>query len=112
MELAEAVRWYEDRRPGWGGRLFDAVTHTLGLIEAHPEIGSRDPVDCSRVSWACAASRTWSCIATEVTICTLSPSLIRADDPATGRIALDRIRLARQYDFGSSARLTPDSVAG
>ena len=38
-ELREAVRWYEERRPGWGGKLFDAVTHTMKLILAHPEIG-------------------------------------------------------------------------
>jgi len=38
LELSEAVRWYEERRPG---RLFDAVVHALALIEAHPEIGSR-----------------------------------------------------------------------
>ena len=43
FELAEAVRWYEDRRPGWGGRLFDAVTHSIELIETHPEIGSSRP---------------------------------------------------------------------
>jgi plasmid stabilization system protein ParE len=43
LELAEAVRWYEERRPGWGGRLFDAVTHSIELIEAHPEIGSPRP---------------------------------------------------------------------
>jgi len=40
LELAEAVRWYEERRPGWGARLFDAVAHALDLIEHHPEIGS------------------------------------------------------------------------
>ena len=40
LELAEAVRWHEERRPGWGGRLFDAVAGTLALIESHPEIGS------------------------------------------------------------------------
>jgi plasmid stabilization system protein ParE len=39
-ELAETVRWYEQRRSGWGGKLFDAVTHTLELILAHPEIGA------------------------------------------------------------------------
>ena len=38
-ELAEAVRWYEERRPGLGGRFFDAVNHAVELIEAHPEIG-------------------------------------------------------------------------
>ena len=40
LELAEAVRWHEDRRPGWGGRLFDAVSSALALIESYPEIGS------------------------------------------------------------------------
>lgn len=40
LELAAAVRWYEERRPGWGRRLFDAVTHALDVIEAHPEIGA------------------------------------------------------------------------
>lgn len=39
-ELAEAVRWYEERRPGWGVRLFDAVSRAFELIERHPEIGS------------------------------------------------------------------------
>ena len=39
-ELAEAVQWYEDRRPGWGARLFDAVSRAFELIERHPEIGS------------------------------------------------------------------------
>lgn len=40
LELAGAVRWYEERRPGWGGRLLDAVSSTLALIESYPEIGS------------------------------------------------------------------------
>lgn len=39
LELAEAVRWHEDRRPGWGGRLFDAVSGALALIESYPDIG-------------------------------------------------------------------------
>ncbi len=39
-ELAAAVRWYEQRRPGWGGRLFDAVTRTIERIQLHPEIGA------------------------------------------------------------------------
>jgi plasmid stabilization system protein ParE len=43
LELAEAIHWYEERRPGWGGRLFDAVTHAIEVIEAHPEIGSSRP---------------------------------------------------------------------
>jgi len=40
LELAEAVRWHEERRPGSGARLFDAVSHVFELIERHPEIGS------------------------------------------------------------------------
>jgi plasmid stabilization system protein ParE len=40
LELAEAIRWHEERRPRWGGRVFEAVTKSLSLIEAHPEIGS------------------------------------------------------------------------
>lgn len=40
LELAEAVRWHEARRSGWGGRLFDAVAGTFALIESFPEIGS------------------------------------------------------------------------
>jgi toxin ParE1/3/4 len=40
LELAAAVRWYEERRPGWGGKLFDAVSHAFALIESHSEIGS------------------------------------------------------------------------
>lgn len=39
LELAQAVRWYEQRRPGWGAKLFDAVSHVLDLIERYPEIG-------------------------------------------------------------------------
>jgi toxin ParE1/3/4 len=39
LEFAEAVRWYEERRTGWGARLFDAVSHAFDLIERHPEIG-------------------------------------------------------------------------
>ena len=38
-ELTEAVRWYEQRRPGWGGKLFDAVGHTIDRIQAYPELG-------------------------------------------------------------------------
>ena len=35
-ELREAVRWAEERRPGWGARLFDAVTHTFELAFVLP----------------------------------------------------------------------------
>lgn len=40
LELADAVRWYEERRPGWGARLFDAVVRAFEFIERHPDIGS------------------------------------------------------------------------
>ncbi len=39
-ELTEAVRWYEARRPGWGGKLFDAVTRAIEQILEYPEIGT------------------------------------------------------------------------
>ena len=41
VELAEAVRWYEERRPGWGARLFDAVSQTFQVIEQFPDSGAR-----------------------------------------------------------------------
>ena len=40
QELAEAVQWYEQRRPDWGGKLFDAVTRAIEQIRENPEIGS------------------------------------------------------------------------
>lgn len=39
-ELGEAVRWYERRRVGLGGELFDAVAATISLIEANPGMGA------------------------------------------------------------------------
>ena len=39
QELAEAVHWYETRRAGLGGELFDAVVATVTVIETSPEIG-------------------------------------------------------------------------
>ena len=44
-ELAEAVRWYETRRAGLGGKFFDAVAATLTLIETSPEIGKTISTD-------------------------------------------------------------------
>ena len=41
LELTEAVRWYEERRPGWGAKLFEAVAHVFELIEQFPESGAR-----------------------------------------------------------------------
>lgn len=38
-EFAAAVRWYEERHRGLGAEFFDAVTATMTLIEARPEIG-------------------------------------------------------------------------
>lgn len=39
-ELTKAIQWYEQRRAGLGGELFDAVSHTLEVIREHPEIGT------------------------------------------------------------------------
>jgi plasmid stabilization system protein ParE len=44
-ELSDAVRWYEGRRVGLGGELFDAVTQAIELIESHPEIGEPTSAD-------------------------------------------------------------------
>jgi len=45
QELAEAVHWYETRRAGLGGELFDAVVATVTLIETSPEIGQTISTD-------------------------------------------------------------------
>jgi toxin ParE1/3/4 len=39
-ELVKAIHWYEQRRKGLGGELFDAVSHTIEVIREHPEIGA------------------------------------------------------------------------
>ena len=39
-ELVAAIRWYEVRRAGLGGELYDAVNRTVALIETHPDIGT------------------------------------------------------------------------
>lgn len=39
-ELLDAIRWYEEQRSGLGAELFDAITETIELIRAHPEIGA------------------------------------------------------------------------
>jgi plasmid stabilization system protein ParE len=39
-ELIDAIRWYEEQRSGLGAELFDAITETIELIRAHPEIGA------------------------------------------------------------------------
>lgn len=40
-EFTEAVRWYEAKRTGLGGELYDAVSYAVGLVCEHPEIGLR-----------------------------------------------------------------------
>jgi plasmid stabilization system protein ParE len=42
-ELAEAVRWYEQRRAGLGGEFFDEIDRTMDLIVHHPEMGTLRP---------------------------------------------------------------------
>ena len=39
-EFAEAVRWYELKRPGLGGEFFDAVAAAGELIRARPSVGA------------------------------------------------------------------------
>ena len=39
-EFADAVRWYEQKRIGLGGDVFDAVTHAIEVVRNNPEIGS------------------------------------------------------------------------
>jgi toxin ParE1/3/4 len=39
-EFTDAVRWYEERRPGLGGEFFDAVSMTIEFVAAGPEIGA------------------------------------------------------------------------
>jgi plasmid stabilization system protein ParE len=44
-EFAEAVRWYEEQRPGLGAEFFDEVAETTHQIQTFPELGgpvSRD----------------------------------------------------------------------
>jgi plasmid stabilization system protein ParE len=42
-ELTEAIRWYEERRPGLGAELLDAIVATVAVIESQPEIGAIVP---------------------------------------------------------------------
>ena len=39
-ELTDAIRWYEQQRPGLGAELFDAISETIDLIRTHPDIGT------------------------------------------------------------------------
>ena len=44
-DLAQAVAWYEQQRPGLGGQLFDEVYDTLARLESKPEPSVSDPTD-------------------------------------------------------------------
>ena len=39
-ELAEAVRWHEEKRPGLGAEFRDLVSTVFDVIEQHPDAGS------------------------------------------------------------------------
>ena len=39
-EFAEAVRWYELKRPGLGSEFFDAVAAAGDLIKTQPSVGA------------------------------------------------------------------------
>jgi len=39
-ELTDAIRWYEQQRPGLGAELFDAISETIDLIRTYPDIGA------------------------------------------------------------------------
>ena len=39
-ELADAVRWHEEQRPGLGSELQDLVNSAFDRIEQHPDAGS------------------------------------------------------------------------
>ncbi len=40
-EVEEAAQWYEDRVPGYGDRLFNAVEATVKDVEEFPRKGAR-----------------------------------------------------------------------
>ena len=42
-ELAEALSWYEERRPGLGGRFLAAINEALDRLQTFP--GSGAPVE-------------------------------------------------------------------
>lgn len=102
LELAESMRWYEERRPGWGGTLFDAVAHTFDLVESHPEIGSpRQSRPCASLSSE-AFPTSW-CTGCGHTTCTSSRVPMLAADQATGRTAADRLWLTHRRSAASGA---------
>lgn len=42
-ELAEAIRWYEERKPGLGGRLLAAIDRALDRVQRFPQAGATVP---------------------------------------------------------------------
>ena len=44
-ELAEAVRWYESKRPSLGAELLDEVAHAIDRVAQNPEAGSAMSAD-------------------------------------------------------------------
>ena len=42
-ELAEVIRWYEERRQGLGRDLLTAVARTLSVVARRPDIGGSVP---------------------------------------------------------------------
>jgi plasmid stabilization system protein ParE len=40
LELTEAVRWYESKRPGLGADFLDEVTRAINRLESNPEAGN------------------------------------------------------------------------
>jgi len=40
LELTEAVRWYESKRPGLGADFLDEVTRTIDRLGLNPEVGN------------------------------------------------------------------------
>jgi toxin ParE1/3/4 len=45
LELAEAVRWYESKRVGLGGELFDEFAALMARLTMNPESGNPISVD-------------------------------------------------------------------
>jgi plasmid stabilization system protein ParE len=39
-ELAAAIEWYEQRRPGLGAELYEAIVERVELIRTHPALGA------------------------------------------------------------------------
>jgi len=40
LELTEAVRWYESKRPGLGADFLDEVTRAIDRLGLNPEVGN------------------------------------------------------------------------